>query len=154
MDSKEFLVQHTKSRRRLFTLALHLLLTITHFSNRANSLNHWYLLLIIFKLRSIPRHGSTISHVSFKLTTNSSNLSIEPHNLAHLNCHRTTILKPRSRHVYLAGAVLDDDESILADGAGLLGVGLWRPCISLRLEVVLLVRHGEPSSKTRQAKEN
>jgi hypothetical protein len=47
---------------------------------------------------------------------------------------------------YLARAVLDDDVSILADGTGLLRVGLGRAGVGPGLEVVLLgVRHlGQP----------
>ena len=53
--------------------------------------------------------------------------------------------------IYLAGAALDDDESVLADGTGLLRVGLGRPSVGLRLEVVLLgVRHGYPCNKPKQ----
>lgn len=47
---------------------------------------------------------------------------------------------------YLAGAVLDNNIPILADGSGLLGIGLGRPSVGLRLEMVLLrVRHGDLS---------
>jgi len=46
------------------------------------------------------------------------------------------------RWIYLAGAVLDDEVAVLADGAGLLRVGLGRAGVGIRLEVVLLgVRH-------------
>jgi hypothetical protein len=47
---------------------------------------------------------------------------------------------------YLAGAVLDNNIPILADGSGLLGIGLGRPSVGLRLEMVLLrVRHADLS---------
>ena len=42
----------------------------------------------------------------------------------------------------LAGPGLDDNVTILADGAGLLWIGLGSSGIGLRLEVVLLVGHG------------
>lgn len=46
------------------------------------------------------------------------------------------------RFRYLAGAVLDDDVAVLANGAGLLRVGLGSAGVSLRLELVLFaVRH-------------
>jgi hypothetical protein len=58
--------------------------------------------------------------------------------------------------LYLAGAVLDDDVSVLADGPGLLRVGLGGAGVGLGLEVVLLrVRHVREScsdpSNTRTA---
>ena len=59
--------------------------------------------------------------------------------------------------LYLAGAILDDDVSVLADGAGLLRVGLGGAGVGLGLEVVLLrVRHvrescSDPSNKRRAA---
>ena len=42
----------------------------------------------------------------------------------------------------LAGTVLDDDVSVLADSTGLLGIGLGSSGVGLGLEVVLVVRHG------------
>lgn len=42
----------------------------------------------------------------------------------------------------LAGPGFDDNVTILADGAGLLWIGLGSSGIGLRLEVVLLVGHG------------
>jgi hypothetical protein len=54
-------------------------------------------------------------------------------------------------HIYLAGAVLDDDEAVLTDGASLLRVGLGRSGVGLRFEVVLLrVRHGDPCKKKKE----
>jgi hypothetical protein len=45
-------------------------------------------------------------------------------------------------YIYLAGAVLDDEVAALADGAGLLRVGLGRAGIGLGLELVVFgVRH-------------
>jgi hypothetical protein len=42
---------------------------------------------------------------------------------------------------HLAGTSLDDDVAVLADGAGLLRVGLGGAGVGLGLELVLLVRH-------------
>lgn len=42
---------------------------------------------------------------------------------------------------HLAGTSLDDDVPVLADGAGLLRVGLGGAGVGLGLELVLLVRH-------------
>nr|GMD82859.1 hypothetical protein Iba_chr13fCG12040 [Ipomoea batatas] len=43
----------------------------------------------------------------------------------------------------LARAGFDDYVAILPDGTSLLRIGLGCPCICLRLEMVLLVRHGQ-----------
>lgn len=41
----------------------------------------------------------------------------------------------------LAGTILDDNVAVLTDGAGLLRVGFGSTGVSLRLEVMLFVRH-------------
>lgn len=43
---------------------------------------------------------------------------------------------------YLAGAVLDDDVTVLTDSTGLLRKGLGSSGIGLGFEVMFLVRHG------------
>jgi hypothetical protein len=58
-----------------------------------------------------------------------------------------TIATPeqKSRHpgAHLAGPLLDDEVRALADGSGLLREGLGRSGVSLGLEVMLIVRHGD-----------
>lgn len=48
----------------------------------------------------------------------------------------------REEKVNLARAVFDDNVTVLADGTSLLRVSLGSSGVGLRLEVVLLVRHG------------
>ena len=48
----------------------------------------------------------------------------------------------------LAGPALDDNVTILADGSSLLRISLGSSGVGLRLEVVLLVRHGSVGRKS------
>lgn len=52
------------------------------------------------------------------------------------------IIRIKRRDLNLAGAVLDVDVAVFADGTGLLRVGFGGSGVGLGLEMVLLVRHG------------
>lgn len=58
--------------------------------------------------------------------------------------NKSNIEKGKGKH--LAGPVLDDNVTVLANGSGLLRIGLGCAGVSLGLEVVLFVRHGDGSS--------
>lgn len=64
---------------------------------------------------------------------------MQPHNHVHLDHNNETRTQTKiEAHIYLAGAALDDNKAVLTDGPSLLRVGIGLPCISLRLDVVLI----------------